>query len=124
MILLHKIGARNQINLMPLLKIHSLGKEQAWAVWHVTESEQELSFRAMESCPGEIMNNQKRLEWAAVRALTRAVMENFGCEYHGLKKNEFGKPFLKKNPHHISLSHSYPYVMAQIDVMHDVGVDL
>ena len=109
---------------MPLLKIHSLGKQQAWAAWHITETEQELSYKAMETCPDEIINAQKRLEWAAARALTRAILESFGCEYFGMGKNEFGKPSLKKNTHYISLSHSYPYVMVQIDDQHDVGVDL
>src|SRR4051812_38746041 len=95
MIFLHKIGARNDINLMPLLKIHPLGNEQAWAVWHITETEQSLAYSAMENCPQDVINNRKRLEWVAARALTRAIMENMGREYHGLGKNEFGKPVLK-----------------------------
>ncbi len=109
---------------MPLLKIHTLGKQQAWAVWHIAESERELSDLAMETCPAEIVNSQKRLEWAAARALTRELLENLGCSYFGMEKDEFGKPFLKKNSHHISLSHSYPYVMVQVDDKHGVGIDL
>jgi 4'-phosphopantetheinyl transferase len=124
MIYLHKIGAHHSINLMPLLKIHTLGKQRAWAVWHITEKEQELSNNATEYCPTEVINTLKRLEWLASRALTKGLMESMGCEYHGIGKNEFGKPFLKNNPHHISLSHSYPYVLAQVDIAHDVGVDL
>jgi 4'-phosphopantetheinyl transferase len=124
MIILHKIGAHNQINLMPILKIHSLGKQQGWAVWHITESEEQLSRQSMETCPGEIINHQKRLEWTAARALARTILEGFGGTYSGVGKNELGKPFLKNNPHFISLSHSYPYVMVQIDDKHDVGIDL
>ena len=36
---------------------------------------------------------------------------------------EVAKPSLDQNSHHISLSHSYPYVAAQID-SHAVGIDV
>lgn len=109
---------------MPLLKINSLGIEQAWALWQITETEEELSFASLESCPEEIVNRQKRLEWLAARVLTKSMLEDFGLFYYGLRKDEFGKPFLKEHPHQISLSHSYPYVAVQIDRLHPVGIDL
>ncbi len=109
---------------MPLVKIHSLGEEQAWGLWHMQETEGELSFASMESCPDEIVNTQKRLEWLTGRTLIKALLENLGLQYHGLHKDKFGKPFLNDHPHHISLSHSYPYVVAQIDRLNEVGIDL
>lgn len=109
---------------MALLKIESLGKEQAWGLWQIIEREEEISFAALESCPEEIVNAQKRLEWLAGRALIKSLVEDCGLQYHGLRKDEFGKPFLKNNAHHISLSHSYPFVAAQIDRLHPVGIDL
>ena len=109
---------------MPLQQTHTLGKERVWAIWHVTESETELSFAAMESCPEEIVSRQKRLEWLAARALLKSMLDDIGLQYYGLHKNEFGKPFLKEHSHHISLSHSYPYVVAQIDKLQEVGIDL
>lgn len=109
---------------MPLLKIQSLGKQQCWALWHITETEEALSFASMESCPEDIINSQKRLEWLAARALIKSILEDAGLEYYGLRKDEFGKPFLKKHHHHISLSHSFPYVAAQLDVSTSVGIDL
>jgi 4'-phosphopantetheinyl transferase len=109
---------------MPLVKIHSLGKESAWGLWHIQEGEAELYDLTEEYWPLEIVNEQKRLEWLAGRALLKALMENLGLKYHGLRKDEFGKPFLNTHPHHISLSHSHPYVVAQIDRMNSVGIDL
>ena len=47
---------------MPSVKTKVLGKEQEWALWHITETEQELSFAAMETCPEDIIHEQKRLE--------------------------------------------------------------
>lgn len=109
---------------MALLKIESLGKEQAWGLWRISETEQELSFAALESCPEEIENEQKKLEWLAGRALIKSLVEGCGLQYNGLRKDEFGKPFLKNNTHYISLSHSFPLVAAQIDLLHPVGIDL
>ena len=109
---------------MPVFESQSLGKEQAWAIWHIQESEEELSFKAQQSCPDEIIFPEKRLEWLAGRALIRSLTEDCGLEYLGLRKDEFGKPFLKEHPHQISLSHSFPYVAAQIDRHQPVGIDL
>ncbi len=66
----------------------------------------------------------KRLEWQAGRVLLRQLAEQFDLDYQGTVKNEFGKPYLKNLTHHISLSHSFPYVAAQIDPLHEIGIDL
>jgi 4'-phosphopantetheinyl transferase len=44
--------------------------------------------------------------------------------YRGVLKDEYGRPFLNELPGHISLSHSYPYVAAQIANTRPVGIDL
>jgi phosphopantetheinyl transferase len=109
---------------MPLLKIESLGPEQAWGLWLINEAEPDLSFLSFETCPDEVTHSQKRLEWLAGRALLRSLVEHLKLPYEGIKKDEFGKPFLKSHPHSISLSHSFPYVAAQIDRSHSVGIDV
>ncbi len=109
---------------MPRLKITRMNQHSHWGLWYISESEQELGFEAMESCPEEIINPQKRLEWLAGRVLVRALVEHCGLTYGGIQKDEYGKPLLKDHPHRISLSHSFPYVAAQVDRDQDVGVDL
>ena len=109
---------------MPILKLQTEGKDQAWAYWQIQESEEELAYLAQQTCPDEIIFSQKRLEWLAGRALIRKLTEQCGLEYLGLRKDEFGKPFLKNHPHHISLSHSFPMVAAQIALKHPVGIDI
>lgn len=109
---------------MPLSKIETLGKESVWGLWNIEETEPDLSFLAFESCPEDIVHQQKRLEWLAGRALIRTLVERIELTYDGLRKDEFGKPFLKTHPHSISLSHSYPFVAAQIDASHSVGIDV
>jgi len=109
---------------MPLLKMNKVGKESTWALWFIAEDEQELAFNAMETCPEEIVSPLKRLEWLSGRALIKAVLEKEGLEYSGLRKDEFGKPFLKEYNHQISISHSHPYVAVQIHNSESVGIDL
>ena len=109
---------------MPLYKIENTGIESGWAIWHIEESEQELAFIAFEQCPEELYSEPKRLEWLAGRVLIKTLLEHHGLGYSGVHKDEFGKPFLRDLGHHISLSHSYPFVAAQLHVSQSVGIDL
>jgi 4'-phosphopantetheinyl transferase len=109
---------------MPLIKIQNTGNQSAWALWFISETEQEFTSVLEEQPESAIINTTKRLEWLAGRMLLQQLTDQFGLDYHGTIKDEFGKPFLKNLPHHISLSHSYPYVAAQIDLNHEIGIDL
>lgn len=101
-----------------------LNKQSGWALWYITESENELSEISNETVDVSLISSTKRLEWLAGRSLIKALVENCGLDFYGIEKDEFGKPFLKHNSHYISLSHSYPYVAAQIDPVRAVGIDL
>jgi 4'-phosphopantetheinyl transferase len=109
---------------MPLIKMQNTGNQSAWALWFISETEQEFNSIIEERPETSIINSTKRLEWLAGRLLLKQLAEQSGFDYQGTTKNEFGKPFLKNLPHHISLSHSFPYVAAQIDLQHEIGIDL
>ena len=109
---------------MPLIKMQTTGHQSAWALWFISETEQEFISTNEERPESTIINATKRLEWLAGRVLLQQLTEQFGLDYQGTTKNEFGKPFLKNLPHHISLSHSFPYVAAQIDLHFEIGIDL
>lgn len=109
---------------MPLSKLEITGPQSAWGLWDITEDEPDLSYLSYESCPDEIIHPQKRLEYLAGRALMRALVESVHLTYEGVRKDEYGKPFLKSHPHQISLSHSFPFVAAQIDRDQPVGIDV
>lgn len=95
------------------------------ALWRITENEKELaSMAGPVVCPEEVVHTLKRLEWLAGRATIKQLTEKMGQPYNGLEKDEFGKPFLIGLSHPISLSHSYPYVAAQIHVSIPVGIDV
>jgi 4'-phosphopantetheinyl transferase len=109
---------------MPLMKLQKDNAQSGWALWFITETEQELEAASGARVDDSIASYTKRLEWLAGRSLLKELVEQCGLEFYGLEKNEFGKPFLLKHSHHISLSHSYPYVAAQIDLHTEVGIDL
>ncbi len=109
---------------MPIIDLNGIGTGKI-ALWHITEDENSLSNQLKPIYfPTEIVSPQKRLEWLAGRLLLRHLVSSSGLIYHGIEKDAFGKPFLKNNTHHISLSHSYPYVAAQIHSSHPVGIDI
>ncbi|MBL7852483.1 MAG: 4'-phosphopantetheinyl transferase superfamily protein [Cyclobacteriaceae bacterium] len=105
-------------------KIETMGPHGAWGLWFISEEEPDLSYLSYESCPDDIVHPQKRLEYLAGRALIKTLVEEMHLTYEGIRKDEFGKPSLKTHPHAISLSHSYPYVAAQIDRHVPVGIDV
>jgi len=109
---------------MPLVKSEMTGKDSAWGLWQISETEEELAYSAFESCPEDIIAPAKRKEFLAGRALVKALAEKVGVQYTGIRKNEHGKPYLKDLPFEISLSHSSPYVAAQIDPRSAVGIDI
>lgn len=109
---------------MPLLKLNDTKSERI-ALWHITEDE--TFFRQQtdkNDVPDEIINPRKRLEWLSGRMLLRQLAQSMKIPYNGIIKDDYGKPFLKGHNHQISLSHSYPYVAAQISHHSAVGIDI
>lgn len=110
---------------MPLENLHS-GENSAWALWKLAEDETVLKamIPEVEPIPDQITNQHKRLEFIGARVLLAELLKKWGHQFHGLTKDEFGKPFPKGYPYQISLSHSYPYVAAIIQKHGAVGIDL
>jgi 4'-phosphopantetheinyl transferase len=110
---------------MPIEKLVK-NERRAWALWKITESEETITagLSLPEEVPGNISNGYKRLEWLAGRLLTQTLLDAFGSQYRGIVKDEHGKPSLRDYPFELSLSHSYPYVAAILDLDEPVGIDV
>ncbi len=112
---------------MPLTDLRELGHGQYLGTWVIDESieqlreEIELEF---EEENGDIKHEVKLKEWYATRILCRKVVEYAGMEYEGVKKDEFGKPWLKHSTNFISVTHCFPYVCVILDTNREVGIDL
>ena len=111
---------------MSLVKIEITPEQRAWGLWRIEEPEETLIAETSpyESIPSTIANQNKRLEFAAGRVLVKQVAESLNLAFHGIAKDEFGKPSLKQNTAQLSLSHSWPYVAAIVDRSEPVGIDL
>lgn len=110
---------------MPLIKLQQ-DITHALALWKIEEAETVLlnKISATEEIPITITHSQKRLEYAAGRLVAKELMNLFNYSFEGITKNEFGKPFLKNCPLHISLSHSFPYVAGSVHTEKIVGIDV
>lgn len=110
---------------MPLEKI-VVETGRAWALWKITEDENSLTqeIATYGKVSDTLTNPQKRLEWLAGRVATKAVMKSLQHAFHGITKDEFGKPYLTGHDLQLSLSHSFPYVAVLVDEKGSVGIDL
>jgi phosphopantetheinyl transferase len=110
---------------MPVQKIVG-DKIRSWGLWLIQESETSLreELGEIEPTPPSFTNPKKRLEFLAGRLLIRQLLSSMTLPFTGIHKVPYGKPYLKNLEHHISLSHSYPYVAAIVDAKKVVGIDL
>lgn len=110
---------------MPLEKLVK-SNECVWGLWHITEDESFFvnDFKIFETIPSSLTHETKRLEFAAVRALLRSLLDAWKQDYNGIVKDNFGKPYLSGHTLQISLSHSFPYVAAVVHRNQPAGIDL
>lgn len=110
---------------MPLAKIVS-EDDRTWGLWRIAEDETTLAdlVAPWEVVSDTISNKNKRLEWLAGRVLVKEICASMSLSFEGITKDQYGKPFFKGNDFHLSLSHSFPYVAALVDLGGPVGIDL
>lgn len=94
------------------------------ALWHIREDEPMLTTLLGEKPPETVTNPQKRLEWLAGRVLVKEGLQALNLPYHGIVKDDFGKPYPVGCSYQLSLSHSFPYAAVLLDAHQSVGIDL
>jgi len=113
---------------MPLVHSEKIEENSTLLLWKLIESETELreslgstyNFIDLDS----ITHPQKIREWLASRLLIKTLAEKFGIFYEGTHKDEHGKAFLVNNNSHISITHTFDYVAAVINLSSPVGIDM
>lgn len=95
------------------------------AVWHITETEEQL--KSLSSIPSDeleeislIRNESQRKQKLAVRALLNIVFD----EKVYLSHHDNGKPFLENCITNISITHTEKYVAIIINDEEDLGIDI
>ena len=113
------------INLMALYLRKKLDNKAEIAVWHVTESEEELL--GLTSVPNDELeeislfrSESQRRQKLAVRALINEVFE----DKMYLNHHDNGQPYLENCATNISITHTEKYVAIIIHDEEEVGIDV
>lgn len=113
---------------MPLVKVEQVNTHKYWGIWHISESHEELLSQLDLTLElddiHEISHPKKKQEWASSRLIAKVLLQQLNKSYFGIKKDEFGKPWLNNLEGFISISHKFPYVTVLIDLENEVGIDI
>jgi phosphopantetheinyl transferase len=99
------------------------------AVWKIAESHDEL--QAM--LPSEILTDaelanihhpQKQIEFFCSRLVIKHLANSLNIKYLGIKKDEFGKPYLVGCNWQMSITHTSNYVAAVMHPNEPLGMDM
>lgn len=114
---------------MPVI-IEKTYKNQLFiAVWEITESHNEL--QAM--LPSEILTDaelasihhpQKQTEFFCSRLTIKYLANQLGITYLGIKKDEYGKPYLVGSDWQFSLTHTANYIAVAMHPNKPLGIDM
>lgn len=114
---------------MPIILEKKYENNISLAVWKITESHDEL--QAM--LPSEILtdaelaairHSQKQVEFFCSRLVIKYLANSLDIKYLGIKKDEFGKPYLVGSHWQMSITHTSNYVAAVMHPTHALGMDM
>ncbi|MDW8287845.1 MAG: 4'-phosphopantetheinyl transferase superfamily protein, partial [Flammeovirgaceae bacterium] len=71
-----------------------------------------------------IQHPQKRKQWLASRCLLKQLTQHIGIPYEGIRKDNFGKPFLLNASVEISFSHTNNMAAVIVDFQQSTGIDV
>ncbi len=113
---------------MSLIKIEDIDARSAWGLWKIEESFSDLIHMTGTETEHKFQNigknNKKNQESVTGWVLIKYLSQHYGIEYQGIRKDEHNKPHLAKDHAHITITHSFPYVAAQLHLDKPVGIDL
>lgn len=112
---------------MPIIEQTKVGRHIAYALWQITESEEELlanlSLNEIELDEFQtISHKRKRLEWLGARNALKILLQPHGQFY--IYKDSNGKPFLDDSTIGISMSHAGQFGAAAIHLNGSIGIDV
>lgn len=114
---------------MPLIKLHEINQQAAWAIWKVEEDLADLKKAILPEHDkldelSKIHHPQKQQEWLAARLATQTLLQHFREPFNGILKDRHGKPYCSESHFHLSLAHSFPYAVAIVNHQKPVGIDI
>lgn len=106
--------------------IKNINSESTYGLWEIEETHEELvkGFNQIELQSISSHHPKKQLEYLSTRHLLKSIVQELGFQYNGVRKDQHGKPFLIESRHHISISHSFPYVTCLFNKSKPCGIDI
>jgi 4'-phosphopantetheinyl transferase len=114
---------------MPIIIKKQYDNHSHIAVWHITESYDTLQALL----PSEILtdaelayihHSQKQIEFFCSRLAIKFLADKLGIKYLGIKKDEYGKPYLVGSTWQFSLSHTTEYIAVVMHETQSLGIDM
>jgi phosphopantetheinyl transferase len=109
------------------MKIHFLDQHERYtiAMAEILEGQLDVFDHKLAAHPElEHLHPKKKFEFLASRLLVEKTCGEMNIPYHGLVKDEYGKPHLKNSKHQVSITHNYPYVACSIHSSSACGIDI
>jgi phosphopantetheinyl transferase len=107
---------------MPLLLSKPINTYSSYAIWNISETEQELVKLIQETPPIHLPN--KKSEWIVTRILAKYLCDIYDLAYQGVHNLDTGKPVLTNLNAEISITHSFPLAAVLINLNKPCGIDL
>lgn len=113
---------------MSLLRIEKINQNLAWGLWKIEEDSQKLAEKlypyhhAIAENPAIL--ELKKCESLASRLVVRKILESWGLDFQGIKKDECQKPYITGLNYHVSLTHTQNYAAAIVDKRSFTGIDI
>lgn len=115
---------------MPLILEENINNHIVIGVWHCTESLSELEAASYFSTDDQSEIDKatlpkRKIEKIITRILAQSLLKNnFGLDYHGLKKMKTGKPVLTDCKLEMSVSHCESYLTVLLSTADKAGIDI
>ena len=91
-----------------------------YGIWKIEEDESELELLSGCLAPARITNSLRRLEYLAVRALSKKM----GVDPAGILYHTSGKPYHENGEFRISISHTKKYVAFMVSNLELAAIDI
>ena len=110
---------------MALYLKKELENEAEIGIWHITETEEELT--ELSATPSDEMEEISFIRSESLRKqrlAVRALLDTMFDEKVYLSHHDNGKPYIENNPINISITHTANYVAVILHDEEDVGIDI
>lgn len=125
---------------MAVVLTRQVSEDEILGIWKITETEEDFREKLyatpwIDNMLDGVTHPVKRLEYLASRFVTEHLAELMKLPFHGIYKDEHGKPHPAKSlddtspaaysdRYFISISHSFPYAASCIHKKKPVGIDI